>query len=366
MDGHPADGRWSKRRVVTVLVAAGTAYLLALAAVIGVVAWKGSELFTSSSPSTAAPAVPQPGRTPGDAPPSPSTPGDSGVAPSGPLSPGDAQAALRSYDQRNAVAITKQTRKAWATADLSPILDEDVWSSAGQAAAAKAGHPFPDNTIPRTTLVRLLGSGTDGGSTWFAAVVTFGSTAQANTFIGVYVRATPSGNFKLRSLDLIDPAAAPQPGDASTWSTEPPSATAALQPVRDYLGSHRAGGDLEVDPFVDQGLWSAPAAVKSVAYSCQGVDLGPTSVATADGMLHTADLTCTRTSTAASGQAITYNAIDQATTGKAPAFTTLRCPVAVSVSYIATPDGSTRLVGIYLHQTATCKGSGSAEVPGQA
>lgn len=368
MDGHPADGRWSRRRIVTVLVAAGTAYVLAIAAAIGVVVWKGYTLFTTASTSTSQPAAPGPGGTP-EASPSPSAPGGSdgsAVAPSGPLSPGDAQAALRSYDQRNSAAIRTQTRTAWARADLSPILKEDVWGSKGRAAAAKAGKPFPDSTIPSTTLVRLLGSGTDGSATWFAAVVTFGSTAQADTFIGVYVRATPSGDFKLRSLDLVDPTAPPQPGDATSWSTEPPAAGDALQPIRRYLTSHKAGSDLEVEPFVGQALWSASSAVKSVVFRCSGVTLGPTSAPTTDGMLHTADITCSRVSTAASGQAITYNAIDQATTGKAPAFTTLRCPVAVSVSYVAMPDGSTRLIGTYLHQTATCTGSGTVEVPGQA
>ncbi len=367
MDGQPADGRWSKRRIITVLVAAGTAYLLAIAGVVGVAVWKGQRLFTSASSSTGAPRAPQPSpdRSP-DSSPSPSIPGEAGVAPAGPLSPRDAQAALRSYDRRNAAAIGKQTRAAWATADLGPILEEDVWGSKGRAAATRAGHPFPDGSVPTTTLVRLLGSGEHGGSTWFAAVVTFGSGSDAGTFIGVYVRVTPSGDFKMRSLDQIDAASAPQPGDATTWSTEPASAREALKPVVDYLASHRAGSDLEVNGLVGEVLWFAPRGVKSVAYSCKGADLGPTSVPTAEGMLHTADVACTRVSTAADGQAITYNAIDQATTGKAPAFTTLRCPFAVSVSYVARPDGSTALLAVYLHQVATCQGSGSGQVPGQA
>ncbi len=359
MEYHPPDGRWSRRRVVVVLTAAATAYLLVVGTLIGVVAWRGASWVETLSSSASSPA---PRATSAEPTPAPSSDaGGAEVAPSGPVSEADATAALKDYDSRNAAAIAKQTRAAWATVDEGPILGEDVWSSRGWAAAKKAGHPFPASAPPTTTLLRLLGSGEDGAGQWFAAVVRFGSGTSEDTFLGVYERSDPSTPFLLRTLDLVDPTAVPPLADPSTWSAQPPSGARAVAPFLRYLTSDSTPGGLDVGSAVEQFLWGAPAVVDRIDYACQQTPvIGPASVPTRAGMLRVADVHCTRTSTAAPGRTFTYNTIDQAIKGRSPQLTKVSCPVTASAAFIARPDGGTDVVAVYLHQTAPCTGTEAA------
>lgn len=374
MQDERDSGRWTTRRIVVVLVAAGAAYLLAVGGLVGVVVSRGIHAYaaaTSGSSADTAPTGPTP-RSSDEAPspqPSPSGGPSAGTEapPAGPLTRADAEAALRSYDSRNAAAITARTRTAWSTVDLQPILAEDLWSDRAQAAAKKAGHPFAASGVPTTTLVRLLGSGDSGGGQWFAAVVTFGPAQSADTFVGVYLRSSPTAPFRLSALDYVNSdGSVPPTGDPTTWSGTPQSgAETATQLVR-YLTSGTPTANMDVDPNVDSYLGGASTDVATVEYSCPTAPtLGPASVPLTTGRLGVADITCTRTSTAVSGRTFTYNSYDAAILGKSPSLTRLDCPTVASIVFVARPDGGTDVIGAFDHQTGVCTGTGGT-TPGTA
>ncbi len=362
---HRADGRWSTRRIVVVLTASFTAAALALAATVGVVSGRllptmdglsGSARPTG--PGSPGPSMPAPDGTPRP------TPSPGAGRPQGPVSVAEATAALADYDTRNATAIKAGTTQVWAGVDDGAILAADIWSSAALAAARKAGHPFPDAPLPTTTLVRLLGSGTSGGSTWFQAVVAFGTGTSADTYVSLYQRSGSSRHYKLVSMAGTDPASVPEASDGSGWSGTPRPTSEVVKAVARSITSGRVADGVTVDKLAAHTLFAVGGHAKSVSYACDAAPvLSPGDVTTVAGRLRTAVLRCTTTTLPVSGLTLGWNAYDEALKGGQDTLSELRCPVAVTVAYVSRPDGTTVVTSADVLQTATCTGT-TAQNPG--
>ncbi len=366
MEQQQSDGRWSTRRIVVVLTAAFTAYALALAVTAGVltsrVAHTVDGLAHSGGSGGSTTGTPTPGTTPSPG----ASPAPGAGHPQGPVSVADATAALADYDTRNAAAIKAGTRKAWMTVDQGAILAADVWLSAAQAAAERAGHPFPDSALPTTTLVRLLGSGTSADSTWFEAVVTFGTETSGNTYVSLYERAGPSGHYTLVSMAGTNPISVPEASDGSGWSGTPKPTAQVVDAVTQSITTGKVATGVTVDQLAARILFAVGGHEKSITYACDGApDLSPGDVTTVSGLFRTAVLSCTTTSLPVSGATLGWNAYDEALKGGQESLSELRCPVAVTVGYVSKPDGTTTVTSADVLQTATCTGT-KAQAPGSA
>jgi hypothetical protein len=366
MEQQLSDDRWSTRRIVVVLTAAFTASALALAVAAGVltsrVAHTVDGLAQSSGSGGSTAGTPTPGVTP--------SPGASPVPgtghPQGPVSVADATAALADYDTRNAAAIKARTRQAWMSVDEGAVLASDVWLSAAQAAAEQTGHPFPASALPTTTLVRLLGSGTSADSTWFEAVVTFGTERSGNTYVSLYDRTGSSGHYKLVSMAGTNPTSVPEASNGSGWSGTPRPTAQVVDAVTQSITSGKVAAGVTVDQLAARILFAVGGHERSITYACDGApDLAPGDVTTVSGPFRTAVLSCTATTLPVSGATLGWNAYDEALKGGQESLRELRCPVAVTVGFVSKPDGTTTVTSADVLQTATCTGT-RAQAPGSA
>ena len=341
------------RALVVGLIAAAAVVVLVVGAVVGIAVSRSSGPSAPSAgpPSATAPGTPGPtGSRSATAPP------PAAVAP-GPVSTQQAVAALADYDRRNAVAIRAETLASWKGVDGGPILETDQWSTSGDIAASKAGHPSNHTAVPTTTLVRLLGSGTtSSGETWFTALVTFGdTTSDTTTNLAVYERAGSSSSYVLTFMaTATDPTLRPASGGEPA-----PSATALATTVRTLLSTHRAQPGLSTGRVVDAQLWSLNSWEASVSYRCapSGDVITPVSAATTGGALTVLTVHCTRTTVAKAGTALTWNTVDQWLYGGAtPALSSVSCPVAVMVA-TTTTNGASRVDALSYQQTARCTGT---------
>ena len=366
MEQQHSDGRWSTRRIVVVLTAAFTAYAVAMAVTAAVVSTRVlravDDISGAKAPSSSRPSVPSPGPTPTPG----VTPSPGAGHPQGPVSVADATAALADYDTRNAAAIRAGTKQAWTAVDEGAILAADVWSSAAQDAAQKAGNPFPEPALPTTRLVRLLGSGVAGDATWFQAVVTFGTEASGSTYVSLYERSGTTGHYKLLSMAGTNPGSVPEASDGSGWSGTPRPTSEALGAVTTSITSGKVAAGVTVDKLAAQILFAVSGHAKSITYACDGPPvLAPGDVSTVAGRFRTAVLACTATTLPVSGLTLGWNPYDEALKGSQATLSELRCPVAVTVGYVSKPDGTTALTSADVLQTATCTGT-TAQTPGSA